>query len=490
MANEGQNKYTGFPIELLKAHEAVAPNNNTEQTANRLVEMIGGYLKTAVAVSDIVVGPTVTRYEFELPEGVELKKAEALRIDIKDELAPMSNVRIEAPIYGKRTVGVEIPNPIRSIVGLREGLSSPKFVNHSSPLVCPVGKDTDGNIMLLDLTKMPNLFIAGQSGSGKSVFINAMVASIMYKASPDDARFIMIGERGIELSVFQGMPHMLFGETITHPDDALNALGWANDEMNKRYLAFNEYKCHNLAEYNRLQAESESGVKLPHIVIVIHELLHLARSKFRRAIEDKIASLVAMGRAAGIHVVISSLYASSDVIAGTIKANMTSRIAFRVPSSIDSRMILDVPGAETLIGSGDMLYYPMDVCAPVRVQGSYIAFKELQSIIGYIKKHNRSDYNEAAADSVFKAIIDASDSLIEDEDSLLPAVTELAIKLNNISTPVVQRRFSIGYARAARIIDRMEALGFIGPIIGYAKPRDVLITREQYKKFFGRDVQD
>ncbi|MCH5166024.1 MAG: hypothetical protein J1G01_06450 [Clostridiales bacterium] len=491
--------YAPPPIDLLKIYEKVdSSDDELNNNAQILEDVVSRFLKSQVKVINIIPGPQVTQYELDVPSGTSVKSIESRSADIAYELAAVSGVRVEAPIPGKRAVGIEVPNKTKSIVGLREIVDSSTFTKPKSPLVFSVGKDIGGGLIVCDLEKVPHLLIAGQTGSGKSAGLNSLIVSLLYKSSPEDLRFILIDPKRVEFSKFRGMPHLLFEKTITEPNEALNALKWAANEMDRRYTIMQKYACSKLSEYNN-QPEVLSGKinKLPHIVIIIDELANLMQSAVSGEIESKISSIAALARAAGIHLIVATQRPSADVITGTIKANLTSRIAFKVPDATNSRIIIDEVGAETLAGDGDMLFYPQDYYAAKRVQGSFVGGEEVLAVVNYLKEHYECDFDEEAekfvcggggggGDSMGGGGDDGSNSL----DPLAARIMAHAIKSKQISTSVIQRRFSIGYARAARIIDSMEDNGYIGPSTGNSRPRDVIMTPEQYSEVFGHDLDD
>lgn len=486
--------YTAPPIDLLKQYEKTeASEEELQHNAEILENVVSGFLKTQAHVINIVPSSQVTRYELEVPFGVSVKGIEARSADIAYELAAVSGIRVEAPIPGKRAVGIEVPNTKKSIVGLREIIDSSIFAKAKSPMTFSVGKDIGGNIVLCDLEKVPHLLIAGQTGSGKSAGLNGLIISMLYKSSPEDLRFILVDPKRVEFSKYRGMPHLLFEKIITEPNEALNALKWAVVEMDRRYTVLQKYSCNKVAEYNGLPDVVNGNLdKLPHIVIIIDELANLMQSSVAGEIENKISSIAALARAAGIHLIVATQRPSADVITGTIKANLTSRIAFRVGDQSNSRIILDTAGAEALAGNGDMLFFPVEANAATRVQGSYVSGEEVVSVVSYIKEHFECDFDEDAE----KFVCGAGESGGgtggggNNADPLLPRIVALAINSKQVSTSVIQRRFSIGYARAARIIDNMEDMGYIGPSVSNNKGRDVYITKEQYREKFGADVDD
>jgi len=497
LANTKRHKKYKFappPIDLLRLHsKAETSSEELRDTAKKLEEVVSGFLKSPVSVISIVPGPTVTRYELELQSGVPVKQIESHSSDIEYELATSGHIRIEAPIPGKRAVGIEIPNRKTSIVGLREILESSEFEKAKSPMTVSVGKDISGGVVLCDLEKVPHLLIAGQTGSGKSACLNGLIVSLLYKSSPEDLRFILVDPKQVEFSAYRGMPHLLFNNIIYEPNEVLNALKWACNEMERRYALLSKYGCNRLASFNALPDVAMGNIdKLPHIIIIIDELADIMQSAVKREIEDGIKKIAAKARAAGIHLIVATQRPSADVITGTIKTNLTSRIAFKVSGQLESRIILDTQGAEALVGHGDMLFYPVDYTDPRRVQGSYIEENEVAAVICDIKERYECDFDDDAERYVFNSgkggATGGGD--MSNSDPLLPDIVALAVKSKQISTSTVQRRFAIGYARAARIIDLMEESGYIGPSPGNSKPRETYLTAEQYKEIFGRDVED
>ncbi len=489
--------YTPPPIDLLKGY---SNNEMTEDELQRnaaiLEKVIGGFLKSEeVKVVRIVPGPTVTRYEIECPMGVPVKQIEAHSSDIEYELAALSHIRIEAPIPGKRAVGIEVPNAHKSIVGIREIIESEEYIKAKSPMTFAVGKGISGDVVLCDLEKVPHLLIAGQTGSGKSACLNGLIISLLYKSSPEDLRFVLVDPKRVEFSAYAGMPHLLFNNIIYEPNEVLNALKWAANEMERRYTVLQKYRCNQLSSFNK-HPDVVSGKidRMSHIIIIIDELADIMQSAVKRDIEDKIKVIAAKARAAGIHLIVATQRPSADVLTGTIKTNLTSRIAFKVSGQTDSRIILDVQGAEALVGKGDMLFFPVEYSAPKRVQGSFISDEEVASVLGYIKDNVECDFDEEAANAVFgnDDVGGAAEAGMQKAkgDPLLPDVLALFIKTKQASTSTVQRRFSIGYARASRIMDIMEELKYIGPVTGNSKPREVYITNEQYRELFGHDVDE
>ena len=436
-------------------------------------------------VENISVGPAITRYELKPAEGVRVSKIANLSDDIALNLAAES-IRIEAPIPGKQAVGIEIPNKEKESVPLRDVIESSEFEENKSKLTVALGKDVAGNIVLADIAKMPHVLIAGSTGSGKSVCINTIITSIIFNAKPSEVKMVMVDPKVVELSVYNGIPHLLI-PVVTDPRKAAGALAWAVQEMDHRYNLFAEKGVRDLKGYNAvMEKESEEGTvgKLPQIVIIIDELADLMMVAAKE-VEDSICRLAQKARAAGMHLVIATQRPSVDVITGLIKANVPSRIAFAVSSQIDSRTILDQVGAEKLLGKGDMLYYPASASKPVRVQGAFVSDGEVEKVVDFVKSNGVATYNEDILEEIEKS--NKSDGQKEQEaeeddmDPFLMDAIELAVETGQASTSFIQRRFKVGYARAGRIIDQMEARGIISGYEG-SKPRRALITMERWNE--------
>ena len=433
-------------------------------------------------VLDICRGPSVTRYELQPLAGVKISRITGLADDIALNLAA-GGVRIEAPIPGKPAVGVEVPNRKKSPVGIRSIFESPVYSKSASPLTLALGKDIAGNAQIADLCKMPHLLIAGSTGSGKSVCVNSIIVSFLYKASPEDVRLILIDPKVVELAEYNGIPHLLM-PVVTEPRKAAGALGSAVAEMERRYHLFAENNVRDIKSYNRLAAEADGLEKLPYIAIIIDELADLMMVAGKE-VEDYICRIAQKARAAGMHLIVATQRPSVDVITGLIKANIPSRIAFAVSSQVDSRTILDAGGAEKLLGMGDMLFMPVGAAKPVRIQGTYVKDEEIAAVLEFIKQGSSSQYDEEMIAQMDKLAVaeKGSGSGQDDEegghDPMLDQAVEVVIDAGQASTSLLQRRCKLGYARAARIMDEMEQLGVIGPYQG-AKPREVLITRQQW----------
>jgi len=416
-------------------------------------------------------GPTITRYELQPSSGVKVSKIVNLSDDIALNLAAQA-IRIEAPIPGKAAIGIEIPNEDISTVALREVLDSPVYKKSSLNLPFALGKDVTGTPMVTDISKMPHLLVAGATGSGKSVCINTLILSILYNSSPDMVRLILIDPKVVELTQYNGIPHLLI-PVVTDPKKATNALNWAVQEMSKRYKIFAECGVRDIDGYNQKFQDN----KIPYIVIIIDELADLMMVA-PNDVEDSICRLAQMARAAGLHLIIATQRPSVDVITGIIKANIPSRIAFAVASQADSRTILDMGGAEKLLGKGDMLFYPVGASKPVRVQGAFISEKEIERVLTFIKDQAEApNYEDEILDQVDKTNVNIS----TDVDELFSEALKIIVEAQQASISMLQRRLRIGYNRAARLIDEMESKGFVGPNEG-SKPRQVLIDSESFEQ--------
>ena len=433
-------------------------------------------------VENVSVGPAITRYELKPAEGVRVSKIANLADDIALNLAA-ETIRIEAPIPGKQAVGIEVPNTEKETVHFRDVVESDDFQDSKSKLSVALGKDVAGSMAIADIAKMPHALIAGATGSGKSVCINTIIASIIYKAKPSEVKFVMVDPKVVELSVYNGIPHLLI-PVVTDPKKAAGALAWAVQEMDNRYNLFAQKGVRDLKGYNAL-AEKEQIGKLPQIVIIIDELADLMMVAAKE-VEDSICRLAQKARAAGMHLIIATQRPSVDVITGIIKANIPSRIAFAVSSQVDSRTILDQIGAEKLLGKGDMLFYPSGAPKPTRIQGAFVSDEEVEKIVSFVKTNGEAKYSEDILESIEKnnnPEKDVSEKNGKDNDDntdehLMDAI-ELVIETGQASTSFIQRRFNVGYARAGRIIDQMEERGIISGYQG-SKPRQVLMTKERW----------
>lgn len=485
-------RYSAPPLALLRQESTdYAKLSGDSEKNSALLEEVLESFKFPAKVIAVVPGPAVTRYELEIPRGVPIKKIEERAPDIAYELASNGKIRIETPIPGKKAVGVEVPNKEIGVVGLKDIIGSKEFKTASSPLTIALGKDIAGEVVLCNLEKMPHLLIAGSTNSGKSSCLNSIITSIIYKSSPEDVRLILIDPKQVEFTMYNGIPHLLIKDVIKDTEQAVNALKWAIDEMENRYSLFSNNSCRNIKDYNALDGVSDGTLKkLPYIVIIVDEFSALMGGK-NKDIEEKIIKIAQKSRAAGIHLILATQRPSVDVITGTIKANLPSRIAFAVTSFTDSRTILDKGGAETLLGRGDMLYSPIDYNEPKRVQGAYIDAPETADIVNYAKTHNKCVYYEDA-EQVIKAKAEEKNIEMKEDDGdamdpLIPDVLKCIIETNQVSATMIQRRFAVGYARAARILDQMEMHQFVSPSEN-KKPREIYITREMYDKLFGNNV--
>ena len=473
------------PTSLLEPSPSVDERNVQSElraNADRLVDTLRSF-GVETRIVDISRGPAVTRYELQPSAGVKISKITGLADDIALNLAA-AGVRIEAPIPNKPAVGIEVPNKTVHVVHIREILDSPAFQSSRSNLAVALGKDIAGSVALADLGKMPHLLIAGATGSGKSVCINSIILSLLYKSSPDKVRLLMIDPKVVELGVYNGIHHLLV-PVVTDPRKAAGALGWAVTEMLGRYKIFADCNVRDLQAYNRLAATREDLRPLPQIVIIIDELADLMMAA-PNEVEDSICRLAQMARAAGMHLVIATQRPSVDVITGIIKANIPSRVAFSVSSQVDSRTILDMGGAEKLLGRGDMLFYPVGASKPIRIQGCFVTDGEVESVVQYIKdsEGKNGEYDESIMEEIEKqaAKEKAPKGGGADDgqgDEMLPQAIELVVEAGEASTSMLQRRLRLGYARAGRIMDELEQRGIIGPHEG-SKPRKVLMTRQQW----------
>ena len=486
-------EYRYPPITLLRAGDGIASDGREEVALNReRLETTLHSFGIGASVTEITRGPTVTRYDLELEAGVKLNKLTNLAGDLALSLGVVS-VRI-APIPDKiSTVGVEVPNKIVSTVYLRDIIDSPVFQNAASTLSFAIGKDIGGNCIVGNIAKLPHMLIAGTTGSGKSVCMNSLILSLLYKATPDQVRLIMIDPKMVELGIYNGIPH-LYIPVVTDPKKAAGSLQWAVVEMMKRYRLFSEIGVRDLKGYNNYKTKIGEPT-LPNVVIVIDELADLMMTAAKE-VEESICRVAQMGRAAGMHLIIATQRPSADVITGLMKANIPSRIAFAVSSALESRIILDNPGAEKLVGMGDMLYAPLGCGKPLRVQGAFVSDEEREQVIDFIKQGAAPEYDDEILRQIEKAAAgkNAPEDKDEDGDSaaldnnpfsgcdeLLPQAVDVILDTKQASVSMLQRRLKLGYSRAARLVDQMEELGIVGPFEG-SKPRQLLITREQWQE--------
>ena len=488
---QGEEAYRYPPITLLEENHA---DNCTEvgaelrNNSRRLAEALRSFGVDAAA-GDVVHGPSVTRYEFTLEQGVKLSKITNLSDDIALALGA-SGVRV-APVPNKiSVVGIEVPNRTVTAVRIRDVIESREFTRHPSSVAFAVGKDIGGNNIVGNIAKLPHVLIAGTTGSGKSVCTNSLIVSILYKSTPDEVRFIMVDPKMVELAPYNGIPHLLI-PVVTDPKKAAGALQWAVFEMMKRYKMFSEKGVKDLAGYNALAEVDEDVKKLPTVVVVIDELADLMLVAAKE-VEESICRVAQMGRAAGMHLVVATQRPSADVITGLMKANIPSRIAFAVASSMESRIILDTTGAEKLVGKGDMLYAPLGDSKPTRVQGCFITPEEIERVVAFVKDAaGEAHYDQDVIEKIQQAVDAKSDKGKsaptdgaadgDDGDELLPAAVEVVLETGQASVSMLQRRLKLGYSRAARLVDQMEERGYVGPFEG-SKPRQLLITREKWQE--------
>ena len=491
---EPEEAYQYPPITLLEQGTAgsfTEAGAEMRSNSKRLTDTLRSFGVDAQA-GDVVRGPSVTRYEFTQPQGVKLSKITNLADDIALALG-VGSVRV-APVPGKiSAVGIEVPNRAVTPVRIRDVIESREFTGHKSAVAFAVGKDIGGNRIIGDIAKLPHVLIAGTTGSGKSVCTNSLIVSLLYKSTPEEVRFIMVDPKMVELAPYNGIPHLLI-PVVTDPKKAAGALQWAVFEMMKRYKAFSENGVKDLASYNALAEQSEPDEngekmkKLPSVVVVIDELADLMLVAAKE-VEDSICRVAQMGRAAGMHLVIATQRPSADVITGLMKANIPSRIAFAVASSMESRIILDSPGAEKLVGKGDMLYAPLGEGKPRRVQGCFITAEEIERVVDFVKEKGETAYSEDVMRQIEQVVQDKDKkggpapepADTDDGDELLPAAVEVVLETGQASVSMLQRRLKLGYSRAARLVDQMEERGIVGPFEG-SKPRQLLIDKAKWQE--------
>ncbi len=484
-----QAAYCFPPISLLKRPAGSSSDGTEEMRENsrRLNETLASFHIDA-RICNVTRGPSVTRYEVELDKGVRLNKLTNCADDIALSLGA-SGVRIAA-VPGKISiVGIEVPNRAVTTVSLREVIDSPEFAKSKSKSSFAVGKDIGGSCIVGNISKMPHMLIAGTTGSGKSVCMNSIIISLLYKSGPEDVKLIMVDPKMVELGIYNGIPHLLI-PVVTDPKKAAGSLQWAVTEMLRRYKLMSDVGVRDLESYNAIVTAEEGGQKLPQIVIIIDELADLMLVAAKE-VEDSICRVAQMGRAAGMHLIIATQRPSADVITGLMKANIPSRIAFSVASSMESRIILDTQGAEKLVGKGDMLYAPIGIGKPLRVQGCFVTDAEVEAVAGYVKENYASNYDQQVLDEIDKkaqqtgkgsksvAAEPEPSSEELDGDEMLPAAVDIILETGQASVSMLQRRLKLGYARAARIVDEMEEKGIVGPFQG-SKPRAILITKEKW----------
>ncbi|SCG83392.1 DNA translocase ftsK [Proteiniborus sp. DW1] len=473
--NESYDDYKLPSTEILREVKSNSKNVEKKEVlnnANKLIETLHNFGIEA-KILQVSIGPSITRYEIQPAPGVKVSKIVSLTNDIALSLAS-SDIRMEAPIPGKSAIGIEVPNKNKVGVGLKEILESNEYKEIDTLIPFALGKDISGKPIVTNIEKMPHLLIAGATGSGKSVCINTLIASILYKARPDQVKLMLIDPKVVELSVYNGIPHLLI-PVVTDPKKAAFSLNWAVQEMTRRYNLFAKNSVRDLDSYNNKAANNLEMEKLPKLVIIIDELADLMMVSASE-VEDYICRLAQMARAAGIHLIVATQRPSVDIITGTIKANIPSRISFAVSSQADSRTILDMGGAEKLLGKGDMLFYPVGESKPLRIQGAFIGEEEINKLVEYLQSQCSANYEEKVVEEISNNLKQTTD----DSDELLPNAIDIVIDEGQASISLLQRRLKIGYARAARIIDEMEERGIVGGYEG-SKPRKVLITRDEYE---------
>ena len=492
-------EYCFPPIDLLTSPSRSAADGTMEMRENsrRLNETLASF-KIEAHIINVTRGPSVTRYEVELDKGVRLNKLTTCADDIALSLGA-SGVRIAA-VPGKiSVVGIEVPNRSVTTVSLREVIDSNEFARAKSKSSFAVGKDIGGNCIVGNIAKLPHMLIAGTTGSGKSVCMNSIIISLLYKASPDDVKLIMVDPKMVELGIYNGIPHLLI-PVVTDPKKAAGSLQWAVSEMMRRYKAMSDAGVRDLESYNGIVEAEGEGLKLPQVVVIIDELADLMLVAAKE-VEESICRIAQMGRAAGIHLIIATQRPSADVITGLMKANIPSRIAFAVASAMESRIILDTQGAEKLVGKGDMLYAPIGAGKPLRVQGCFVSDSEVEAVATYVKNHFMTDYDQTVLEEIERKAAQTGNSKPAaasdpepnagelDGDEMLPAAVDVILETGQASVSMLQRRLKLGYARAARIVDEMEEKGIVGPFQG-SKPRSILVTKEQWEAMkSGQSVQ-
>ncbi|MCL2675538.1 MAG: FtsK/SpoIIIE domain-containing protein [Firmicutes bacterium] len=491
-------RYIPPPAELLTVRSTAIEDYDEDFQKNAaLLEETLKNLKLPAKVIGITRGPAVTRYELEVPPGYTVKKMEGLSADIAYSLASAGGIRIEAPIPGKRAVGVEVPNRVIGTVALRDMIEAQEFTKAAGHLTLCIGKDIAGKPIVCNLENMPHLLVAGSTNSGKSACLHCLIVSMIYKASPAEVRLILIDPKRVEFPAYKGLRHLMINNIINEREHAINVFKWVREEMEERYKLLAKSGTRNLREYNALpNVKSGEIERMPNLVIIVDELSDLMIGGYKKEMEEHILSIAQKARASGVHLILATQRPSVDVITGTIKVNLPSRIALAVSSAVDSKTILDQSGAEMLLGRGDLLYAPIDAADPKRIQGAYVTKEEVEAIVEFVNENNPEDFYDDAEERIMRDKDEAAaDDDGEDEadesgyDALLEDVARKVIETNQASTSMMQRRFKLGYARASRIIDQMERLGFIGSmdINRPTKPREVYLTREMFKEFFGRE---
>lgn len=481
--------YVSPSVELLKTYKNEEDFETDHAKNIESLERVLEEFRIPAKVENVCRGAAVTRYEMHMPVGIPVKKIQMHSSDIALALAAKSDIRIEAPIKGKSAVGIEVPNNKVDIVGLKDIIGSEKFMEAKSPLTFALGKDVDGTVYCCNLAKMPHLLVAGSTGSGKSVCLNALILSLIFRTSPEDLRLILVDPKRVEFAIYNNLPHLLMPKVITEPKKALNAFDWLINEMERRFMVFQSCFVKNINEYN-MQSDilNKRKPKLPYIVLIVDELADLVVTTNKKDLEEKIIRLTQKARAAGIHIILATQRPSVDIITGSIKINLPTRIAFAVTNFVDSKTILDQGGAEKLLGRGDMLYAPNDG-EPVRVQGAFVDTPEVRAVVDFIKQNNPTNYDgnvdkNINSENGTKNFDGSYGGNIQSTDSIMSDALKHVIEIGQASTSMLQRRFGLGFQRAARIIDKMEHAGFISSSDG-SKPRSVYMTIDDYNKYYG-----
>ncbi len=485
--------YVAPPIELLTTESMDLTLMNEDVVRKREeLEMALDTFGIPAKCIGVVVGPAVTRYELEMPVGVSVKRLIALQEDIAYNLSSNGDIRIEAPIPGRRAVGIEVPNEKIAMVGLRDIILSREFMEAKNPLTLALGKDISGMVKTFSLVKVPHLLVAGTSGSGKSVCINSIILSLLYRYSPDELKLILVDPKHVEFSMYNNLPHLIMPNVISESEKALNALSWCVDEMERRFIVFSNAKVKNLEEYNESEEVLEGRAdKMPYIVFIIDELADLLMTAKKEA-EEYICRILQKARAAGIHMILATQRPSVDVVTGKIKANLNARICFALMTSADSKTVLDQGGAEKLLGKGDMLFISSDTSVPKRIQGCFVTTKEIDDIVTFVKENNGEfDFDIKTEQAIINpkkddvvTQVDGDRASSDGYDPLMPQVLKSVIESGHASISMIQRKFLVGFPRAARIIDQMETAGYISPSDG-SKSRSVYITMEEYENLYG-----
>ncbi len=480
--------YEKPPVNLITTQSVDLSTLNEDVAVKRvLLENTLETFGVPAKVHGVVVGPAVTRYELEMPQGISVQKIKNRADDIALALAAEGTIRIEAPIPGKSVVGIEVPNSTIATISLKDVINSKEFNQATSPLTFALGKDITGKTICCDMTKLTHLLVAGSTGSGKSVCLNSIILSIMYKASPEDVRVVLIDPKRVEFASYEGLPHLIMPTIVSDTQKAINTLAWAVGEMERRFDVLGHARVREISEYNRTPDVLSGKVqKMPYIVIIVDELADLMMTG-KKEVEEKVCRLAQKARAAGIHLILATQRPSVDVITGLIKSNFPSRISFAVTSAVDSMTILDRVGAEKLLGKGDMFYFPNGAKDPIRAQGCFVTTSEINQIVDYVKENNPTIFDEEIAKQINNPNQNnksAGPGYNTEMDELLPQALKVSIECGQASATMIRRKFAIGYPRAARIIDQMEAAGYISSADG-AKGRSVYTTEEEFHELFG-----